>query len=105
MNILFIAQWLFGGNSEVLHCPDGLTRRQKLFKQENNFKQTHVIFLPRKYDVISHLRHSYAKGPFCVARLNYTFDKTAGFKNLFFLTITLEHIQVPKRKGTRYPTE
>ena len=27
------------------------------------------IFLPRKYDVISQLRHSYAKGPFCVARL------------------------------------
>ena len=28
-------------------------------------------FLPRKYDVISQLRHSYAKGPFCVARLRY----------------------------------
>ena len=26
-------------------------------------------FLLRKYDVISQLRHSYAKGPFCVARL------------------------------------
>ena len=26
-------------------------------------------FLPQKYDVISQLRHSYAKGPFCVAQL------------------------------------
>ena len=26
-------------------------------------------FLPRKYDVISQLRHSYAKDPLCVARL------------------------------------
>ena len=34
------------------------------------------IFLPRKYDVISQLRQSYAKGPFCVARLNYTFQKS-----------------------------
>ena len=32
-------------------------------------KQTRVNFLPRKYDVISHLHHSYAKDSFCVIRL------------------------------------
>ena len=29
------------------------------------------IFLPLKYDVISQLRHSYSKGPFCVTWLKY----------------------------------
>ena len=29
-----------------------------------------LIFLPWKYDVISQLRHSHAKGPFCLTRLN-----------------------------------
>ena len=37
--------------------------------QESVFIQICVDFLPRKYDVISQLRHGYAKGPFCVARL------------------------------------
>ena len=32
-------------------------------------------FLPRKYDVISQLNHSYAKGPFCVTRLKSFHDK------------------------------
>ena len=37
---------------------------------QNALSSKHVsIFLPRKYDVISQLRHSYAKGPFCVTRL------------------------------------
>ena len=70
MNIIFIAQWLFGGNSKILHCSDVFARREKLYKPEKNFKQTQ-LFLPRKYDVISQLRHSYAKGPFCVAQLIY----------------------------------
>ena len=28
-----------------------------------------IIFLPRKYDVISQLRHNYATDPFCMTRL------------------------------------
>ena len=63
MNIIFIAQWLFGGNSEILHCSDVFAHRMKLCKPENIFKQTRVIFLLQKYDVISQLRHSYAKDP------------------------------------------
>ena len=54
MNIIFIAQWLFSGYSEILHCSDVFEHRQKLCKPENIFKQTRVNFLlPRKYDVIS----------------------------------------------------
>ena len=61
MNIIFIAQWLFSGNSEILHCSDVFERRQKLHKPENIFKaNTCQLFLPRKYDIISQLRHSYA---------------------------------------------
>ena len=49
--------------------PVRLRNVKKNFKQENSFKQTGISFLPRKYDVISQLRHSYAKGPLCVTRL------------------------------------
>ena len=67
MNIIYIAQWLFGGNSEILGYSDFFACRQKLFKSESFYKQTPVnIILPQKYDIISQLRHSYAKGPFCV---------------------------------------
>ena len=39
--------------------------------------QTRVdYFLTRKYDVISQLRHSYAKDPLCVTRLNYVYKMT-----------------------------
>ena len=38
--------------------------------------QTRVDFLPRKYDVISQLRHSYAKDPFCVPRLIWLLKQT-----------------------------
>ena len=42
------------------------------FVNQKSFSSKHVsTFLPRKYDVISQLRHSYAKSPFCVARLIY----------------------------------
>ena len=44
-------------------------RRYKLFKPLNTFQETCVDFFTAKYDVISQLRHSYAKGPFCVAQL------------------------------------
>ena len=70
MNNIYIAQWLIGSTSDILHCSDVFARRQKLFKQESIFKQTHVnIFLPRKDNVISELHHSYVKTPFCVTRL------------------------------------
>ena len=70
MNITFIAKWLFGSNSEILHSSYIIAHCQKLCKQESIFKQKHFqanacqIFLPRKYDVISQLHHSYAKALF-----------------------------------------
>ena len=48
MNIIFIAQWLFGGNSEMLPCSNVFARRQKLYKPENIFKQTRVNFFYRE---------------------------------------------------------
>ena len=44
MNLLFIAQWLFGGNSETLHCSDVLAHCQILWRPQSIFKQTHVNF-------------------------------------------------------------
>ena len=44
MNIIFIAQWLLSGNSEILHCSDVFEHCQKLRKPENVFKQTRVNF-------------------------------------------------------------
>ena len=42
----------------------------RIFIAKNHFQANMCQhFLPRNYDVISQLRHSYAKGPFCVARL------------------------------------
>ena len=72
INITFIAQWLSGGNSEMLHGSNVCARRHKLCKPGSIFKQTRVnFFLPRKYDVISQLRHSYAKGPFLRGAAQY----------------------------------
>ena len=90
MNIIFIAQWLFGGNSKILHCSDVFVRLEKLYKPEKNSSKNMSIFLPRKYDVISQLRHSYAKGPFYVAQLinkngnyyNTTLQQVAMISNL-----------------------
>ena len=53
MNIVYIAQWLFGGNSEILHCSDVSARRQKLCKPQNILCKHVSTFLPRNYDVIS----------------------------------------------------
>ena len=47
-NIIFIAQWLSGGNSEILHGSDFFARRPKLCKPESIFKQTHVNFVYRE---------------------------------------------------------
>ena len=70
MNTICIAQWLCDANFEILHCSDAFARRHKHCKPECSFMQTRVdYFLPRKYDVISQLRHSYAKDPLCVMRL------------------------------------
>ena len=48
MNIIFIVQWLFHGNSEILHCSNVFAHHQKLCKPENIFKQTRVNFCYRK---------------------------------------------------------
>ena len=48
MNIIFITQWLFGGNSESLHCSNVFASHQKLFKPENIFEQTRVNFFYRE---------------------------------------------------------
>ena len=54
------------------------------FVNQKAFSSQHVsIFLPRKYDVISQLRHSYAKGPFCVARLSHVFTYMKKYKSYF----------------------
>ena len=45
MNGIYIANWLFGGNSEIYTA---LAHRQKLFKPESIFKQTRVNILYRK---------------------------------------------------------
>ena len=72
MNIICNACWLYGANFEILHCSGAFSRRQKLFKpvevgehfQANNCR----FFFTAK--IWHHLRYaSYAKGPFCVARL------------------------------------
>ena len=68
-NIIHIAQSMFGGSSEIFHYSDVFASRKKLFKTKCIFKQTRPIILPRKDDVISEIRHSYPKGPFCVTRL------------------------------------
>ena len=47
-NIIFITQWLLGGNSESLNCSDVFARRQKLFKLENIFAHTRVNFFYRE---------------------------------------------------------
>ena len=61
--------------------------------------QTRVdYFLPRKYDVISQLRHSYAKDPLCVTRLNYN-DKYWGSTYLIPLFKgTLSKSNKPEKK-------
>ena len=44
----------------------------RYFVNKKTVSCKHVsTFLLRKYEVISQLRHNYAKGPFCMARLNY----------------------------------
>ena len=43
------------------------------FVNQKAFSSKHMsAFLLRKYDAISQLHHSYAKGPFCVKRLIFT---------------------------------
>ena len=48
INIIFIAQWLSGGNSEILHGSDVFACCQKLCKEENSFQQTRVNFFYRE---------------------------------------------------------
>ena len=82
MNIICIASWLFEANLAILHCSDAFAQRHKHCKPECSFMQTGVdYFLPRKYDVISQLRHSLAKDPLCVTRLNYISLYYKGFQN------------------------
>ena len=49
MNIICIAQWLFGGNSGILHYSDVFARRQTSFNQGSIiFKQTLVNIFYRE---------------------------------------------------------
>ena len=73
INIICFARWLCDANFKILHCSGAFIRRHKIFKPENSFKQTRVDFLPRKDDVISQLRQSYANDPLWVTQLiNYS---------------------------------
>ena len=64
INIIFIAKWLYGADFQILHCSGAFGRRQKTFKPENTFKQTHVNFFTAKiwhhFSITSQLR----LGPF-----------------------------------------
>ena len=42
LDIVFIPQWLFDGNSEILHYSDVFASRQNLCKPQSIFKQTRV---------------------------------------------------------------
>ena len=53
--------------------PMRLHDTKNVVNQNILFNQTRVKFLPRKYDVISQLHHSYTKGSFCVTRLIYSY--------------------------------
>ena len=68
MIITCIAQRLYEANFEILHCSGGFARRHNC-KPECSFMKHVLIFLPRKYDVISQLRRNFAKDPLCVTRL------------------------------------
>ena len=69
INIIFIAQWLFGANSEFYTVPM-FFHAVRNFLSQQAFSSKHVsIFFTAKIWRHSELRHSYAKGPFCVARL------------------------------------
>ena len=93
MNFICIPQWLFEANFEILHCSGAFARRHKHFKPECYFKQTLVdYFLPRKYDAISQLRHSYAKDPLCVMQLKWWFK-------LHSLKITVTAVLIPLTKS------
>ena len=39
---------LYGADFQILHCSGAFGRRQKTFKPENTFKQTHVNFFTAK---------------------------------------------------------
>ena len=56
MNNIFIAQWLFVGNSEILHCSHVLHVTRN-FVNQKTFSSKHVsTFLPQKYDgILNHV--------------------------------------------------
>ena len=60
MNFIYIVQWLFGGNSEILHYSNVFARRQKHLNQRAYFKQTRVnVFTAkiwRHFSITSQLR-------------------------------------------------
>ena len=69
MNITFIAQWLSGANFEIWHSSYVLARLSNTLVTREHFHANRCRhFLPPKYDVISQLRHSNAKGPFSVTQ-------------------------------------
>ena len=69
MNIICIAQWLWC-YSETLHCSH--LHDAKHFLNHRTLSSKHVKKnLQQKYDVISQLRHSCVKGPFCVTQLRW----------------------------------
>ena len=67
--IIMYCTMTFGNMFEMLHCYGAFARRQQLFKQESTFKQRHVDVLPRKYYVISQLRHINVKDPLWTLRV------------------------------------
>ena len=83
MNIIFIARWLFCGNSQIWLCSDVFACRQKLCKPDSIFKQTRVNFFYRKNMtsflnyVTATLRTLFAwRGPFLNGKMRLDEEKS-----------------------------
>ena len=71
MNIICIAQLVCDANLKFCTFPVRILDVISIVNQHALSGNTWRLFLPRKYDVISQLRHGYAKDPLCVTWLIY----------------------------------
>ena len=95
MNIIFVAQWLFGGNFENFTLFRCVLHAVRIFVNQRAFSSKHVsTFFTAKYDAISQLGHSYAKDPFCLTRLKCFVTVLVVYKSLY----------APKSYNVRYVT-
>ena len=83
MIIIFIAQWLFGGNSEILHASDVFEHRHKLCKPESIFKQTRVnLYRENMTSFLNYITATLRALLHCAAHVTmYHFGKSARMAN------------------------